>query len=315
MHIYTLAYLQRNVHNFRHISETCTSTHVATRHTHLLCPDSPCMLFSPVPPCVLGHVAREDRPQSGRISRAHRDRPGARAGRGQPRGQDFCRPTRRDCAALEGGGKGLKTCMDASCLCVDLCVGVLWMCVGLSVPIRAYVCVCDRGCGGVCVSGYAYVSVCLCVCVYVYGCVDDVDVYEYISICACARVCVCTCSCMCMGMCMSIWVCCVCVCVCVCGYTHRHKHHKRIHTHIRRQTPDTCTHTHTCIPLHTEKRTQHLHTNTQTRTYTCSQTQYRNTPKHTLPPHLHQRPTSPHSCTRILPACCFRPSLPCALVM
>jgi len=79
----------------------------------------PACCFRPSLPCALGHVEPVDRPHLGRIQRAHRDRPGARAGRGQPRGQGQCRPTRTGGALCRYGrrrGKGLKTCMDTSCL-------------------------------------------------------------------------------------------------------------------------------------------------------------------------------------------------------
>jgi len=74
----------------------------AQAHIHPHYPTSPPMshvstrphVVSARPSRVHSVIEREHRPHSGRTERAHRDRPGAHAGRGQPRDQERCRPTR-----------------------------------------------------------------------------------------------------------------------------------------------------------------------------------------------------------------------------
>jgi len=123
-------------------------------------------------------------------------------------------------------------------------------------------------------------------------------------------------------------------------YTHIHKIQSKIRTHTWRYIDTHITHTPTYVhilkPFHIRIRTQtrtrthnqthtarthphtvHIRMHMHTYTYTCTYPYLRtDTPIHLRAhtDHLHIGiPATPLSCARILPAWCFRPSLPCAL--
>jgi len=102
------------------------------------------MLFSPVPPVCTRHVVREHRPHYGRSTRAYRDRPGARAGRGQPRGQGQGRPTRTGGNIVpiwEAGREGSHDVYGYVVCVFGFVCEVLWMRMSLCAYACVHVCV------------------------------------------------------------------------------------------------------------------------------------------------------------------------------